>query len=184
MLKKHINAPTTVPGGATQSLKHESGRLHVSGKATYIDDIPTPANVVHVVPGLSTKAHARIVSMDLEPVKNFPGVLCVLTAQDVLGENQISPVGAGDEPLLATDEVFYYGQPIFAVVAETRLAARKAARQAKIVYEDLPAVLCVEEARQKGGDMVCRPLEMVRGNAENALENAPKRLCGRITVGG
>ncbi|BAU38348.1 xanthine dehydrogenase molybdopterin binding subunit XdhB [Acetobacter pasteurianus NBRC 101655] len=184
MLKKHINAPTTVPGGATQSLKHESGRLHVSGKATYIDDIPTPANVVHVVPGLSTKAHARIVSMDLEPVKNFPGVLCVLTAQDVLGENQISPVGAGDEPLLATDEVFYYGQPIFAVVAETRLAARKAARQAKIVYEDLPAVLCVEEARQKGGDMVCRPLEMVRGNAKNALENAPKRLSGRITVGG
>lgn len=184
MLKKHINEPQTVPGGATQSLKHESGRLHVSGKATYIDDIPTPANVVHVVPGLSTKAHARIVSMDLEPVKNFPGVLCVLTAQDVLGENQVSPVGAGDEPLLATDEVFYYGQPIFVVVAETRLAARKAARKAKIVYEDLPAVLSVEEARQKGGDMVCRPLEMMRGNAENALENAPKRLSGRITIGG
>ena len=170
MLKNHKSEQKIVPGGATQSLKHESGRLHVSGKATYIDDIPTPANVVHVVPGLSTKAHARIVSIDLEHVKNFPGVLYVLTAQDVLGENQISPVGAGDEPLLAKDEVFYYGQPIFAVVAETRLAARKAARLAKIVYEDLPAVLSIEEARQKGGSMVCRPLEMVRGHAANDLE--------------
>ncbi|MFT8719521.1 molybdopterin cofactor-binding domain-containing protein, partial [Acetobacter sp.] len=173
-----------VAGGASKSLRHESGRLHVAGKATYIDDIPVPDDAVHVVPGLSTRAHARIVSIDLEPVKSFPGVVHVLTAADVRGENQISPVHAGDEPLFAEDEVFYYGQPIFAVVAETRQAARKAARLAEIVYEDLPAFLSIEEARKAGGRTVWRPLEMKRGDAEQALKDSPKRASGRLVVGG
>ncbi|MFT9063340.1 MAG: xanthine dehydrogenase molybdopterin binding subunit [Acetobacter persici] len=173
-----------VPGGASTSLRHESARMHVSGSAAYIDDLPEPQGLLHVVPGLSTKAHARIVSMDLEAVRAVPGVVCVLTAADIPGENQISAVGKGDEPLLAEGEVCFYGQPVFVVVAETRGVARRAAKLAKIEYEDRPAVLNIAQARDAGGELVWRPLVMSRGDVEAGLAAAPRRLSGQVTIGG
>lgn len=173
-----------VPGGASTSLRHESARMHVSGSAAYIDDLPEPQGLLHVVPGLSTKAHARIVSMDLEAVRAVPGVVCVLTAADIPGENQISAVGKGDEPLLAEGEVCFYGQPVFVVVAETRGVARRAAKLAKIEYEDRPAVLNIAQAREAGGELVWRPLVMSRGDVEAGLAAAPRRLSGQVTIGG
>ncbi|WP_086612760.1 xanthine dehydrogenase molybdopterin binding subunit [Acetobacter indonesiensis] len=186
-LKKPENDQPHLPvvkGGATKSLKHESARMHVSGSATYIDDLPEPQGLVHVVPGLSTKAHARIISLNLDAVKAMPGVIGVLTHRDIPGHNQVSPVGKNDEPLLAEDEVFYYGQPIFAVVAENRSIARKAVRLAEIEYEDLPAVLNIAQARAAGSELVWRPLEMKRGDVDKGLAEAPRRLNGRITIGG
>ncbi|MBS1016148.1 xanthine dehydrogenase molybdopterin binding subunit [Acetobacter persici] len=173
-----------VPGGASTSLRHESARMHVSGSAAYIDDLPEPQGLLHVVPGLSTKAHARIVSMDLEAVRAVPGVVCVLTAADIPGENQISAVGKGDEPLLAEEEVCFYGQPVFVVVAESRGVARRAAKLAKIEYEDRPAVLNIAQAREAGGELVWRPLVMSRGDVEAGLAAAPRRLAGQVTIGG
>ncbi|AQT03801.1 xanthine dehydrogenase molybdopterin binding subunit [Acetobacter persici] len=173
-----------VPGGASTSLRHESARMHVSGSAAYIDDLPEPQGLLHVVPGLSTKAHARIVSMDLEAVRAVPGVVCVLTAADIPGENQISAVGKGDEPLLAEGEVCFYGQPVFVVVAESRGVARRAAKLAKIEYEDRPAVLNIAQAREAGGELVWRPLVMSRGDVEAGLVAAPRRLSGQVTIGG
>ena len=172
-----------VAGGASSSLRHESAHLHVAGEARYVDDVPLPPNAVHVALGLSRSAHARILSMDLSAVEAHPDVLCVLRAQDV-AHNQISPVGAGDEPLLAEDHVFFYGQPLFAVVAQTRHAARHAAALAQVTYEDKPAVLSIEQARAQGGALVCRSLEMTRGDASQALAAAPHRLAGQLVVGG
>ncbi|GFE93497.1 xanthine dehydrogenase molybdopterin binding subunit [Acetobacter persici] len=173
-----------VPGGASTSLRHESARMHVSGSAAYIDDLPEPQGLLHVVPGLSTKAHARIVSMDLEAVRAVPGVVCVLTAADIPGENQISAVGKGDEPLLAEEEVCFYGQPVFVVVAESRGVARRAAKLAKIEYKDRPAVLNIAQAREAGGELVWRPLVMSRGDVDAGLAAAPRRLSGQVTIGG
>ncbi|MFT8482129.1 MAG: xanthine dehydrogenase molybdopterin binding subunit [Gluconobacter cerinus] len=173
-----------VQGAASTSMKHESAILHVTGRANYIDDMPEPKGMVHVVPGLSTKAHARIVSMDLSAVRSAPGVVLVLTAEDVPGENEISPVHAHDEPLLAKDHVYYWGQPMFAVVATSRQAARQAARLVKIEYEEKPAILNVAQAREAGGDLVWRPLVMKRGDVEAGLAAAPRRLSGSITMGG
>ncbi len=173
-----------VAGGASQSLRHESAAMHVSGSAAYIDDMPEPKGLVHVVPGLSTRAHARIVSMNLDDVRAAPGVVRVLTAADIPGHNQISPVGKNDEPLLASDIVSFHGQPIFAVVAETRGQGRRAARLARIVYEDLPAVLDIDQARAAGGALVWRALTMRRGDVEQGLAESPRRLSGRIVMGG
>jgi len=173
-----------VQGAASTSMKHESAILHVTGRANYIDDMPEPKGMLHVVPGLSTKAHARIVSMDLSAVWCASGVVRVLTAEDVPGENEISPVHAHDEPLLATDHVYYWGQPMFAVVATSRQAARQAVRLAKIKYEEKPAILNVAKAREAGGDLVWRPLVMKRGDVDAGLAAAPRRLSGSITMGG
>lgn len=181
-------APTAengiVAGGATRSLRHESAAMHVQGSASYIDDLPEPRGTLHLVPGLSARAHARVLSMDLDAVREAEGVVGVYTAADIPGENQISPVGKGDEPLLASDLVSFYGQPLFVVAATTRGAARRAARLARVEYEDLPAILNVAQSREAGSPMVWRPMEMKRGDAVGALEHAPRRLSGRITVGG
>lgn len=178
------SAAETVRGAASQSLRHESAELHVSGAAAYIDDLPEPVGTLHLAPGLSTRAHARIVAMDLDAVRAAPGVVRVLTAADIPGENDVSPVGRHDELLLAEDIVSYCGQMIFVVVAETRAQARAAVRLARIDYEDLPAVLDITQARAAGNILVWRSLTMARGDADAALQTAPRRLAGQLRVGG
>src|SRR6516225_10366485 len=80
------------------SRPHESAHLHVSGRASYTDDIPLVAGTLHAALGLSQKAHARIVSMDLAKVRATPGVVAVLTAEDIPGVNDCGPI-IHDDPV-------------------------------------------------------------------------------------
>ncbi len=168
-------------GGSSQ---HDSAHKHVSGEAIYIDDMTEPVGTLHVYLGLSERAHAAIIAIDLDGVRGAPDVVGVLTAADIPGENDISPVGAHDEPLFATTEVLFHGQPIFAVVAKTRAAARNACKFAKISYEDRPFHLDVASARMAGGDTVVTPMQLERGQVDLALKAAPLRLKGSIKIGG
>jgi xanthine dehydrogenase large subunit len=172
-----------VGDGAHASPRHESAHKHVAGTAQYIDDMPEPPGLLHVCLGLSERAHARIASLDLDPVRATPGVELVLTGADVPGVNEISPVGRNDEPLLATGIVEFLGQPIFAVAATDRRAARLAARRAVVMYEDQPAVLDVDAARE-AAVLVTNPALMQRGDAEGAIASADRKLTGRLHVGG
>ena len=97
-------------------LPHDAARLHVTGQARYVDDMPTPANCLHLAFGLSDIAHGSITEIDLDAVRAAPGVVAVLTADDLPFDNDVSP-SAHDEPLLAKGEIFYLGQPIFLVIA-------------------------------------------------------------------
>nr|WP_245152486.1 xanthine dehydrogenase molybdopterin binding subunit [Allopusillimonas soli] len=170
-------------GRATgKSLPHESAILHVSGEATYTDDIPELVGTLHAAIGMSAKAHARIVSMDLDAVRRAPGVVDVLTARDIPGENNCGPV-VHDDPLLAEDVVQYIGQPVFVVVAGSHDAARRAARLATIGYEDLPAVLSPQQAKAEQS-MVLPPMKLTRGDAVKAIESAPNRLTGTFECNG
>src|SRR3546814_16508970 len=87
---------------------------------------------------MAERAHAQIVSLDLDAVKAAPGVVWVITGDDIAGVNDIASTAQHDEPLLATTKVQFHGQPIFAVIAETRDQARRAERLAKVEYLDLP----------------------------------------------
>src|ERR1700688_4153684 len=111
--------------------RHESAHLHVSGQALYADDIPLPANTLHAAFGLSSIAHGRIRSLDLAPVREFPGVVAIAVAADVPGENNYGSA-VHDDPIFAPDLVQYVGQPLFAVAANSYTAARKAARRARV----------------------------------------------------
>ena len=86
-------ARETAPG---QSVVHESAALHVAGEATYVDDIPELAGTAYIALGTSQQAHARIVSLDLDPVRAAPGVIAVLTATDIPGRNDCGPIIADD----------------------------------------------------------------------------------------
>ena len=165
-------------------LAHDSAAKHVTGRATYTDDIPEPAGTLHAWLGCATETHAHIRHMDLDAVRAAPGVIGVLTAADIPGTNDISPTGRHDEPVFPVDRVEYHGQPLFAVVAETRDAARRAATLARIEYEVLPHALDPVAAREAGYPPVTDPLTLARGDADAALAAAPHRIAGRMVIGG
>jgi len=167
-------------------LPHESAALHVSGEATYTDDLPELQGTLHAALGLSRHAHARIVSLDLAAVRNAPGVIAVLSAADIPGENNCGPV-LHDDPILADGEVLYLGQPVFAVIAESHELARRAAALAKsddvVRYEPLDAVLTPTEAKARK-QFVLPPLHLKRGDAAAKIAAAPHRIEGTFEVGG
>jgi xanthine dehydrogenase large subunit len=169
--------------GIHASPPHDSAHKHVSGEALFVDDIPEPAGLVHIALGLSAEAHARILSIDLDKVRALPGVIRVFAAADIPARNDVGSMGLGDEPLLADALVEHVGQPIFAVAAETRDIARRAARLAEIVYEPLPAVLDIAAARP-AGKLVFTPLKLERGDSGAALAEAKHRVRGRLKLGG
>lgn len=167
-----------------RSLVHDSAHKHASGQAEYIDDMAGPEGMLHAYLGLSERAHAKILSVDFKAVRMAEGVVAVLTAKDVPGVNDVSPIGAHDEPLFATSEVCFWGQPLFAVVAETREQARRAAKLAKVEYQDLQANLDVEAALEAGGELVTDPLKLERGDVAAGFAVARHRITGKMHVGG
>lgn len=164
------------------SFFHESAELHLTGQAIYTDDIPESQNTAHMALGLSSVAHGKILSIDLEPVRAMPGVIDVLTVADIPGNNNCGPI-LEDDPILADGVVHYVGQPIFAVVATTHDAARQAVRAAKIEYEELPAILTAKEAKAANAS-VLPPMGLVRGQPDEKIANAPHSLSGTFECGG
>jgi xanthine dehydrogenase large subunit len=173
-----------IRGGVHENERHESGHKHVTGTAEYIDDIPEPAGTLHAYLGLSQRAHAQILSIDFEAVKSAPGVIGVLTADDIPGENDVSPAHTHDDPVFAMDKVEFHGQPIFAVIAETRDAARRAAVRVKIEYRDLPHVTDVLEAAAANYPLVVDPLKLERGDIAAGFAKATNILEGEMRIGG
>ena len=173
-----------VKGAAHQNLKHDSAVKQVQGRADYTDDIAEPIGTLHAYLGVSTVAHGKILSMDLSRVRQAPGVVTVLTAEDVPGVNDVSPTGRHDEPVFPAEKVEFHGQPLFAVVAETHDAARRAAELADVDYEVLPHALDPVAAEQAGMPLVTDPLKLERGDVEAGFNAATHRIAGQMIVGG
>ncbi|WP_439497349.1 xanthine dehydrogenase molybdopterin binding subunit [Bosea sp. (in: a-proteobacteria)] len=181
--RKRLDAEA-VTGPLGRASGHDSAAKHVAGEALYIDDIAEPAGLAHAYLGLSEIAHGRLLSLDLSAVRAAPGVLCVLTTEDIPGANDISSTHRHDEPVFATQAILHHGQPLFAVVAETRDQARRAAALAKASYDEATPLLDVAAARAAGGDLVTDPLKLERGDVADALAASPRRLKGSVEIGG
>ncbi len=172
----------TIAGTVGSPIPHESGHLHVSGEALYTDDITEPRDMLHLAVGMSSKPHAKIRKMDLSAVRNAPGVVDVMSAADIPGHNNCGPVIA-DDPIFAPGLVEYAGQSVFAVAAETVDQARKAARLAKIDYDELEPILDPRTAVAKESFVL--PSETIkRGDSQASLSAAQNRLAGSLNLGG
>jgi xanthine dehydrogenase large subunit len=163
-------------------LAHDSARLHVSGAATYIDDIREPAGTLHIAIGVADKAKGELRGLDLTAVRGANGVVTVLTAADIPGKNDVAPAFA-DEPLFADKEILFHHQAIFAVVAKTRDEARRAARLAKIDIAESKPAISVEDAIETG-ERVLPDYAFGRGDAAAAIARAPRKLEGVLRIGG
>ncbi|MDP1901879.1 MAG: xanthine dehydrogenase molybdopterin binding subunit [Rubrivivax sp.] len=182
-----MNAGDEAASVVGRSLPHESAHLHVAGAAPYTDDLPELAGTLHAALGLSHIAHGVIEALDLAAVRAMPGVVDVFTARDIPGANDCGPL-LHDDPILAGevgDTLRYVGQPVFAVVACTRDAARRAAALAKQVVKAraLPPLLTAEAAHALQ-QYVLPPMHLQRGEAAAAIAAAPQRLRAAFDLGG
>nr|XP_045004300.1 aldehyde oxidase 2 [Jaculus jaculus] len=158
---------------------HLSGLKHATGEAIFCDDIPRVDKELFMALVTSTRAHAKIISIDSAEVLALPGVVDVVTAEDIPGTN-----GSEDEKLLAVDEVLCVGQVICAVVAETDVQAKRAVKKIKITYEDLePVVFTIEDAI-KHNSFLCPEKKLEKGNIEEAFNNVDQIVEGEVHVGG
>ncbi len=164
-------------------LPHDAAALHVTGQARYIDDIPLPANTLHLAFGLSAIAKGEITSIDLSDVHNCDGVIAVLTAHDLPFENDVS-AAAHDEPLLATDQVHYNGQPVFLVIATSHRAARIAARKGTIQYNKEPTLLTLDQALAANSRFEDGPRIYEKGDASAAIDTAAHIIEDSFEIGG
>jgi xanthine dehydrogenase large subunit len=165
-----------------QNQLHESGLRHTSGEAKYVDDLPAPAGMLVALPVGAALAHAKILSVDTTAARRVPGVVCVLTASDIPGENNVGPV-VHDEELFASKEVLFLGQAIAVVVGESYEACRAGVAAVKVELEALPAITTIEDAIAKDS-WLCDEHRMQRGDAAAALKTAAVRFQGEIRTGG
>ncbi len=161
---------------------HESAHLHVTGDATFADDIPQLAGTLFIALFSSEKAHAKIESIDYSAVEAADGFVSIITVDDIAGQNDCGPV-IHDDPILAGDEVNYVGQPIFAVVADSYLNARKAVKKAKVTYQELEAVFDLHVA-DKNASYVLPPMILKKGDTEKIFSESSLQLEGQFKVGG
>ncbi|HET7473476.1 MAG TPA: xanthine dehydrogenase family protein molybdopterin-binding subunit [Candidatus Limnocylindrales bacterium] len=129
------------------------GIAKATGAARYTADLAFPG-LLHARLVLAGRAHARIVRLDTTRARSMPGVLAVLTQDDVPQRRYGSFDLVLDRTLFARDVVRYEGEVVAAVAALTPEAASAAAAAVEVEYEDLPPVLDVEAALQPGSPLV------------------------------
>ena len=166
-----------------KALAHDSAAKHTTGAAAYIDDIPTPAGTLHLAPGYAPIAAGRVTGLVLDKVQAIPGVVAVMTAADIPGKNDISPKDVGDDPLISDGKVMFYGQVLFAVVAETRAVARRAARLAKFQTAPGRPIIDVDDALV-ANVTVLPDYSFERGEPEAERKLAAKQVTGEFRIGG
>jgi xanthine dehydrogenase molybdopterin binding subunit/xanthine dehydrogenase small subunit len=166
----------------SRALHHESARGHVSGSALYVDDLAQRRPMLEAWPVCSTCARARIKRRNADKARRAPGVIAVLMAEDIPGINNVG-TARHDEPLLASDEVFYHGQLIALVVANSIRECREAAALVEVDYEPLKPILGITEAIAKGS-FLTDPHTLTRGDCQKALAAAPHNIEGEFSSGG
>jgi len=173
--------PARVPAMGASRI-HESARAQVAGTATYIDDIPEARGTLHAAPILSPVAHGRLRGVNTQAAQALPGVRGVVLAADIPGDPLLATF-VHDEPIFAIDTVQHVGQVIGLVVADSAMAARRAARQVQIDIDPLPAWLDARAAHA-AQSYVLPPVVVRRGAADAAMAASRHVLDGQLEVGG
>lgn len=140
---------------AGTSARRVDGIAKVTGAARYTVDLSVPG-MAHAIVVRSTRAHARIASIDRTAAAASPGVLRVLTGDDLLAAGLTPYYGhvVLDHPVLAIERVRFHGEPVALVVAETRREAAEAAELVEVTYEGLPAVIDADDALKPGAPIL------------------------------
>lgn len=160
---------------------HESAIGHVTGQAVYVNDMLVGGQLLYGHVFYSPHTHAKIKRFDISKAHKLPGVEAILTANDILGDNQMGPV-IHDELCLAADEVTFIGQAIFLIAAKDSETAHKAAQLIEIEYEPLPAILDIETAMQTGSRLGFeRKIET--GDVSTAFQLAKNIIFGELRTG-
>jgi xanthine dehydrogenase/oxidase len=163
---------------------HVAALKQCTGEAQYTDDLPVQMNELFGCLVLSTKAHAKIVSVDADPAREVSGVVDYVDHRD-LHDPKANWWGAPmcDETFFAVDEVFTAGQPIGIILATSAKQAEAGARAVKVEYQDLPAIFTIEEAI--AADSYFEHYHFItNGDVEKAFKEADHVFTGVARMGG
>ncbi|MCK5213078.1 MAG: molybdopterin-dependent oxidoreductase, partial [Dehalococcoidia bacterium] len=166
----------------------------VRGDAKYVDDLAFPG-MLHGWVVRSPYPHAKVMGLDPESALAKPGVACVVTHQDVPGQNVVHVI-YDDQPALAQDVVRYIGEPVALVAASSRKAAKAAAEAMLVKYEELPVVsdpvealrpespviVSLEEAAEGGGN-VFNEMVLRKGDTDRGFSEADVIIEGEYETG-
>jgi xanthine dehydrogenase large subunit len=161
---------------------HESAAFHVSGSAIYTDDQRPIHGLLSCWPVMAPHAKAKILKIDVSKAYDVPGVVTVLDPADVPGVNDSSG-HHHDEILLPNTEIFYWGQAVTWVIAETEEAARLGAEKVLVEYEKLEPILSIEKAIE-ANSFHSDTLRITRGDTSATLETSPHVITDEVYVGG
>mmetsp|Transcript_19263 Transcript_19263/g.41761 ORF Transcript_19263/g.41761 Transcript_19263/m.41761 type:complete len:1654 (+) Transcript_19263:272-5233(+) len=173
-----------------QAATHASGPLHCTGEALYADDIPAPANLLHGYLIMASQCHAKLVSVDITPALQIPGVAAAFTHKDIValgGDNRMGPVMLDDVAFLPIGEtVSFVGQVLGIVVGVSQEIAERGARAVAVEYnsEELEgkAVVSIEDAIEANSFWVDQILTMKSGG--NVREILDQEQQTQTTVDG
>ncbi|MGI9054331.1 MAG: xanthine dehydrogenase molybdopterin binding subunit [Pyrinomonadaceae bacterium] len=157
-------------------------KSHVRGESVYLDDIPLLQGTLFACVFDSPIAHGKLKNLDISEAEKSNGVVKIVTAKDLIGDNQIGGI-LPDEPLLADGEVHFCGMPVALVLAETEEQARAAAKLIKAQIELLEIITDAREAQAKG-ELIAQPKHFKLGDSENAFINCEYIFEGRADVNG
>jgi xanthine dehydrogenase large subunit len=163
-------------------MKNLDSKSHVRGESIYLDDIPLVQGTLFACVYDSPIAHGKLNSINTNEAKSSDGVVKVITARDLVGENQIGGI-IPDEPLLADGEVHFQGQPIVIVVAVSEELARKAARKITVDIEPLEPVTDPRVAAANG-DLIVPPKLFKMGNCDKAFASCEHVFEGKADING
>ncbi|CAH0714490.1 unnamed protein product, partial [Brenthis ino] len=153
-------------------IPHVSALKQVTGEAIYCDDIPMVEGELYLAFVLSSKAHAKLVSVNPNEALKQPGVVAFFSAKDLTADqNAIGPI-FHDEELFASEKVISQGQTIGVIVAEDQQTAQAAARMVKVEYEELqPIIITIEDAIRHNSFYKQYPKSIRKGNVKPFFED-------------
>jgi xanthine dehydrogenase/oxidase len=163
---------------------HVAALKQTTGEAQYTDDIPVQKNELYGCLVLSTKARAKIISVDYSPAMELPGVVEWVDHTD-MPSPEANWWGAPvcDEVFFAVNEVFTAGQPIGIILADSAQHATAGARAVKVDYEELSAIFTIEEAIEKESFFE-HYRYIKKGNVEEAFKSSDHVFTGVTRMGG
>lgn len=163
-------------------MKNIDSKSHVRGESVYLDDIPLVHGTLFACVFDSPVAHGKLKGIDTTEAAASEGVARVITAKDIVGENQIGGI-IPDEPLLADGEVHFQGMPIAIVLAGSEELARKAAKKITVDIEPLEPVLDPRVAAANG-DLIVPPKKFKLGDSDAAFLRCDHVFEGRADING
>jgi xanthine dehydrogenase large subunit len=163
-------------------MKNVDSKSHVRGESIYLDDIQLVQGTLFACVYDSPIAHGKLKSFDTSEAEKCAGVVKVVTAKDLIGENEIGGI-LPDEPLFADEEVHFQGMPIAMVLAETEEQARAAAKKITAEIEPLEVVIDPRIAFAKN-QLIVPPKHFKLGDSENAFKTCAHYFEGRADVNG
>ncbi len=168
------------------------------GRGTFVDDLHMP-DMLYAMILRSPHAHARIRALETSAARRLPGVVTVLTADDLVGmvkdipprpTPELEGVTVPAHPVLARDKVCYVGQPVAVVVAHDRYLARDAVERIEVDYQSLPPIMDPWDAAHEDtaaihealGSNVAMRIREGRGDLQAAVAQADAIIRGRYDI--